>query len=145
MSSESNLTFKATEHKWILMDTQICEVKELHCMCLRLCVFTSQSSLFFALMFVFCVTHTRTQHQQNTRTQVLDVALHRWLVSRVTSHHRVRKQTAHNLIGNCTTWQHSMTCPVTLETSIHPSRLAAHKPSSQERCEWWQRCFYMLQ
>lgn len=32
---------------------------------------------------------------------------------------RVGKQTAHNITGNCTTWQHCMTCPVTPETSIY--------------------------
>lgn len=87
----------------------------------------------FILIFFLSVTHV--QHNPaaaatHRDTHALDVsgAPHCWLVARATPHHHhhqhhliagLRKQTAHNIIGKCTTCQRCMTRPVALETSSH--------------------------
>lgn len=86
-------------------------------------------------------------------THALDVsgAPHCWLVARATPHHHhhliagLRKQTAHNIIGKCTTCQRCMTRPVALETSSHQAEVGSGSliPSKRmmsvcERGEQWE-------
>lgn len=131
-SIASHLTFKASyvaECIRILMDMVICKVTKICSFSLRLCV----SAAFLHLhWFLVWLTYKRKYQQKrahtHTHTQVYWMLQsrvpHCWLVAKVTPHCRVRKQTAHNIIGNYTTCQHCMTCPVTLETSISSTSAA---------------------
>lgn len=91
---------------------------------------------WFALMLVFCVTHANTSTSKgtntrmrvrthtNTREYALDdgVMCFTLLASCQgdTPQERIRKQTAHNITAIGTTCMRCMTCPITLETSLHP-------------------------
>lgn len=134
-SIASHLTFKASyvaECIRILMDMVICKVKKICSFSLRLCASAAFLHLhcFFGFILVFGVTHIQTQVPTKAHTHthmywmLQSCVPHCWLVAKVTPRCRVRKQTAHNIIGNYTTCQHCMTCPVTLETSISSTSAA---------------------
>lgn len=81
-------------------------------------------------------THT------NTQTHTLDDTVVRVTLLAScqgdTPPERVRKQTAHNIIGISTTCQRRMTCPVSLETSLHPITISCTGVLSEwmESCDW---------
>lgn len=95
----------------------------------------------FALMLVFCVTHANTStskgararthayiHTQSRENAFDDAIMCFTLLASCqgdTPPEKIRKQTAHNIIGIGMTFMRCMTCPVTLETSLHPAAQAS--------------------
>lgn len=157
LSIESHLTFKASyvaECTGILMDMEICLKKKgmlfvLEAVCISAPFLHLPCSLLSCGSPVWLTCKHKYQHT-HTHTQVLlsrccGPALR--IAGSLPGWHpiaRVRKQTAHNIIGNCTTWQHRVTRPVTPETPIHPIAVSCTLLLLAERteaCDWWlKRC-----
>lgn len=113
----------------------------------------------FALMPVFCVTHanTGTSNGPNTHQHTHEYALDNAVMCFTllascqgdTPPERVRKQTAHNIIGIGPTCRRCMTCPVSLETSLHPITVSCTGLLSKwmEAWDWSEairRCYFLV-